>query len=404
VTSSLEYLRHIDRLLEQTGAEQPDRQVNLMFLKSAILFKNGMSDQADSLLKEIMATAVARQNSLYAGSAYHLLAESNLQASCFDKADFCGHKARAYYERTGRGTANTQDLLEILASCALLQNDTGSADRLLGEIASLKNAPDTAYSPQRYASVLAEHQLMRGDYTAARTLLLETRARMAPGDETWLSINTNLGIACYHLCDWEGLLTYDQAAVDSRSGRLAAVSQTNARLAVALHFLGRSEEAEQRFQTAEFNASQIRNDFELVDARRTLAEALLLRGQVERAEAVAREGASVGLRHAATYPVLTLLMILVETAVLEGDEEKARFFLSEADLLLERGVLVRRRDVLLYHYYHSALFAEDADSSRRAASEILGQEIECLGEDRFVEAFLATRRFRAVQSELMSTE
>ena len=404
ITSGLEYLRHIDRLLEQTGADQPDRQVNLMFLKSAILFKNGMSDQADSLLKEIMATAVARQNALYAASAYHLLSASYLQASCFDKADFCGHKAKAYYERAGRGATNTQDLLEILATSAALQNDTEAAEQLMDEIAALKDAPGTPYSAQRYASVKAEHQLMRGEYAAARTLLLQTRAQISAGDENWLPVNTNLGLACYHLCDWEGVLQYDGAAIDSGSGRLAAVSQTNTRLAIANHLQGRLDEAEKRFQTAEFNASQVRNDFDLVDSQRTLAEALLICGEVERAEKTAATGVSIGLRHAGTYPVLTLLMVLVETAVIKGDHERARFFLSEADLLLERGVLVRRRDVLLYHYYHFTLLPADAGSSREKAMEILRRELHSLDEDRFVEAFLATRRFRAIRAELESTE
>jgi tetratricopeptide (TPR) repeat protein len=374
--------------------------MNLMFLKSRILFKNGMSDEADLLLKEIMSTAIAEENDLYAGSAYHLLAASYLQSSCFDKADFCGRKAFAYYSKASRSEANTQELLEILASSALLQNDSAEADRLVAEIAVLKDRPDARYSSQRYVTIRAEHHLMRGEYHKARELLLEARDASSSSDENWYVINLQLGVASYHLCDWQSALSYDQTAIETPSRRMASISQTSARLAIAHHFLGHAEEAEKRMQIAEFSASQIRNDFDLIDAQRTLSECLLLKGDFEHADAVARNGVAIGLRHAATYPVLTLLMVLVEAAVIREELPRARFFLSEADLLLDRGVLVRPRDVMMYHFYRATLTDAPPPGEREAAAETMNAVLECLSESAHVAAFLKTRRYAAIHAEL----
>jgi class 3 adenylate cyclase len=411
-TTGIDYLRYVDRLLDSIGTGSSERRMNLTFLKSAILFRNGMVDQADSLLKEMMTTAVNEQNALYAGSAYHLLAETYLHSFSFGKADFCGRKARAYYRSVGRAAFSTQGLLEILASSALLQNHREQSAALTQEIAELEATDDEVFSRERLTSIKAEHHLMRGEYARARELLLKVlgdQGGTRPDgsalsiDENWYSIRYQLGIACFHLCSWNELRTFETIALDSPSKNLSNISQTNARLGIAHHFLGEAEEAARRLQIAEFTASQIRNDYDLVGALRTLSECQLLAGDLKKADSTARSGISIGLRHAATYPVLTLLMVLVEMAAIEEDSDRARFFLNEADLLLESGMLVRPRDVMLYHYYRSALADGSPEESRKAATDTLERELTELAEPGRIEAFLQTRRYGTIYAELIGT-
>ena len=101
---------------------------------------------------------------------------------------------------------------------------------------------------------------------------------------------------------------------------------------------------------------------------------------------------------------MTLLMILTELTICRGDQQAALFFLDEARLLTERGVLLRNRDVALYHYYRWKIGAVDEDErerARAAAHMALERELESFGEAEYRSAFLATRSYGAMARELL---
>ncbi len=401
-TSNLEYLSYLDPLIEALRQESPDRFMRLMFLKSALLFNNGITEEADSLLKEMIELAVRMRSPLYAGRAYHLLTGHNMKAYSFDKARFCGTKAVTNYTRAAKGTFSVQNVLEIMSTSELLRNNSDEVDRITEKIRALEHQEEQSFSGSRLTGSLAEHHLMRGEYRAALELLRAAMPGAQERSDTWYGFHLLLGLAHFSLCDWETLTKTEQVVLEGPSRNLATISQINARLATAHHFLGEESEASRRLQQAEFHASQVRNDFDRIDAYRTLSSCALMQNDVERARRFAEAGLTTGLLLTATYPVFTILMTIVSAGFTEDDREAAEFFLQEADLLLKSSVLLAKRDLMLYHYHRSRTAATDGQRAdhRRRAAEHLRDELAALGEARFAAGFLSVPLFGRIEGEL----
>ena len=401
-TANIELLPPIDLLL---GAlpRNTERHMRLMFLKSAILFNNGITEQADTLLKGIVEAAVRDRSPLNAGSAYHLLTAYNLKSYSFSKAKFCGSKALAHYGEVARGGMRRQNVLELMASAELLRNNEEAVASLVAQIAALRDEEGAGFSEVRYVTIRAEHHLMRGRYRAAFELLKEMDEQPVRFSESWYSAHLLLGLSLYQMCHWDAVLQNDVETLEGPSRHLSNISQIHSRMAVAHHCLGQPVDAERRLQQAEFSASQIRNDFDLVDAYRTISSAYLLCGNREKARQLAMAGLSTGLRHSATYPVLTLIMVLVELALGDGDEAATAFYLKEAELLIVCGVLLPNRDLILYHYYRwrTASTDEVRAQARMDASAAFTRELDNVGEPRLQTALLSVRGLDRVRREIL---
>jgi class 3 adenylate cyclase len=403
LTGNLEYLPYIDVLLDKVADDEIDTYLSLLFVKSAILFNNGISDEADSLLKDIIELAIREHSQMYAGSAYHLLTAHNMKSYCFDKARYCGTNARAYYESVETPAYRMQNLMEIMASSEMLCNRREEVDRIVREIEEDPTFTDRPGAMVQLSVFKAEHHLMRGEYQEARKLLRPQITQLARESEIWLSAHLMLGIANFHLCDWEALMRVDLEILEGPSRHYANISQINAQIAVGHHYLGDEKSAIQRLQQAEFTGSQVKNDFDLIDACRTLSECYLILDNHEKAREFARTGLGIGLRHSATYPVLTQMMVLTEIAMRETRHDEARFLLSEAGLLINRGVLLKNRDLVLYHYYQSRLTENAADSAAEAdaARATLRRELVCIGDENLVAALMQVRSFGRISRDLL---
>lgn len=406
LTGNMDYLPYIDILLEKVGGQSVDTYLNLGFVKSAILFNNGKSDEADLLLKDMIEIALQENSALYAGSAYHLLTAYNMKSYCFEKARFCGTNGLAYYRTAGAETKRIQNLLEIMASSEMLRNRSDEVERIVSEIETSDEFGSFEESATQLAIFRAEYLLMCSEYREARELLESQVSRISPESENWLSAHLMLGLASFHLCDWRELLRVDLTLLDGPSRHYGNISQVNSQIAVAHHFLGDQNSAEQRLQQAEFNASQVKNDFDLLDAYRTLSESYMIMGHRDKAGAIALPALSIGMRHSATYPVLTLLMILTEIAFDAGRREETRFLLTEAGLLLDRGVLLRNRDVALYYHFRSRMEQDEelAGSWASEAQKSMRREMENLGDDEYVSALLRIRSYGQIAGDVFDGE
>lgn len=400
LVTNLEYMRYVDRILEHTPRDDHDSYIKLLFVKAALLFNNGNSEEADTLLKDILRIAIGRQSTAFAASAYHLVTAYNLKSYSFDKVAYTGRKSLAYYRDDGEYSLRRQNVLEMIASAAFLRNDTDGAEQALAEIERLVVSGKSDVT-ERLQQARAKGCLMRGEYGRARALLRDLESKTADGQEFRHQRLILSSLANYHLCDWHELLRIGEAIVAARPKHAANLSQVNAHIAVATHATGRTG-AEGYLQQAEFNASQIRNDFDAVDAQRTFAECCLIMGRDEQAERIAAEAAAIGLRHSATYPVFTLLMLLVEIWYQRAQEQPVHFYLTEAGFLLERGYLVRSRDAMLYHYFRWKTDPRDT-AARESAQAHLTTELDRIGDPALARAFLATRHYNRVATELQVT-
>jgi len=397
---NMEYLRYADRLLEYWSDRNDERQMSLMFLKSAILFNNGVTERIDSLLKEIIDQAVRTRSFLSIGQAYHLLTAYNMKSYCFRKARYCGQKALESYSRVPGEVRKHQNLLELMTSAELLRNNLDEVDRLVQRMRDLEGVPESTFSSARLEVRIAENELVTGNYARATTRFVNALEAMPAANDTWYTAQMLLGMATFLSCDWERSLAACRAVLEGPSRHHSNISQVHARIGLDEYFLGDRKAAERSLQQAEFNASQIRNDFDRIDAVRTLAMGYLWKGDTDRAASLAADGLSAGLRHTATYPVMTLLMILLECAHRSGDEHAVGFYLNEAILLVDSGVLLANRDLIQFHYFRSLYGGRDPDACRNQAREALIREQSAIGEPKLIQRFLSLGSFGAIAGQI----
>ncbi|TVQ18792.1 MAG: hypothetical protein EA382_17355 [Spirochaetaceae bacterium] len=388
--ANMDLIDFIEPLIDHFAGVNANRQITLMFLKSAILFNNGVTERVDSLLKEIVEMSIRHRSHLFAGNAYHLLTAYNLKSYSFGKARSCGRKAIEHYQLSESMGRRKQNVLELMATAEMLSNQVERRDELVDRIRALPESDDAVFSRTRLAGIEGEHLIMRGEYSTAFEAL-DTARRMSPThSERWYGVTMLAAMAASFRCDWERTVEIAEEALSGPSRHLSNISQLHARIALAHHYLGDAQASDRSFQQAEFTASQIRNDFDRVDALRTLSACWIGRGDVERAREPAEVGVSAGLRHSATFPVLTLLMVLAEIAATEKDAAAHGYYMKEASMLIDSGMMLPTRALVLYHHYQSLLLRDDEAAQQRASLQAaIDHELSGIGDDRLIDRFCA---------------
>lgn len=398
---NLDYLKYYDILLENADSEDSEAVIQFLFMKSAILYNNGLTEKSDSTLKRIVSIALETENKGYLARAYHILCAFNMKSYSFQKASFCARKAVSYYRESTDSPnrhLNIQNVLGILAMSEALRNNMDEAKRCLEEAAAQEESNELAL-----ANNWAELYLLLGRYRKAEETLRPFEDAGPAGRRTgdWVSTCFLRILSLWHLCDFERLKILVQELSEHALRNYANLSQVYAYLAVACERTGETSKTADYLQQAEFFALQTNNDFDGVDTLRTLAEARLILQQYEKAESTAREGLAIALRNTAFYPGFSLLIILVELAIRRHAEDDARFFLSEATFLVDSHTTLRNRDRALYHYFMAKLEMDGrSDGHMNAAFELLRQERENIGNDELFETLMGLRSYPRVRRDL----
>ncbi|MGD9940616.1 MAG: adenylate/guanylate cyclase domain-containing protein [Clostridia bacterium] len=393
-----EYLDHINLLYRKLSPIDPDLAVQLLILKSALYFNAGRIDEADQELKRIMRIALAQRNDNAMGFAYHMISVHNSMAYSLQKALFTGQKALYYYRNAGMSPRSIQNVVRTIAFAQMQRNSFEEAHSLVEQMRSIPE-----YDNFEYACAKAEYKLYSGNYQEA---LAAVDGALASVEDDYHAVTRFFGLdlklkALWQLCDFEALGTVAKALTGTRSLSEAAISQAHAMLAASCSRLGDAKLAEESFLQAEYYCEQVGNDFDRIEALKTLALCHLVTGDGKKAEAFARKGCIVGLRHSSYYPTLTLLMILVQLSFTHGQLDEARFFLREASYLFTTGLLLPHKDTLLYYYYAGKLLSgEAAHRCTDLARQLLKDEIARLGDPSLVANFLSVRDFGSIQAEL----
>lgn len=383
---NMEYVRYIDRILGEMPQMSEELRIRLLFGKSALLFNNGNSEDADTILKEVLRTAVIKKNIDYAGVAYHLLTAYNMKGYAFQKAYLCGTKALEYFSRSGSATGRVQNLLHIMALSELFRNDEAESDRLAARMLDLKGV-----DPDYARRAMAEIHLIKGRYRDAVALIEESIQARGSVEGDPGSVYA-LACQCYwHLCDFRRLKDAFDHVVADPGHNYSQLSQCYSLAAVACRFCDCEDRVEEFLQQAEFYALQAKNDFDYIDAARSLTVALLILKKVEKAMAMAIDSLTIGLRHSAYYPTFSLLTSLAEMYLNEARPQDAGFYLKEASFYVNLKVRLPRRELILYHYFCGRV--EDKPEEIAEAVRLFGQETEALGDPRYVEALTRLRAF-----------
>jgi len=378
---NMEYLSYVDQLIKYSKDKDEENWLNLLFLKSAILFNNGYSEDVDSILKTMFRIAVEHQKPKYAATAYHLLTAYNLKAYSFQKVIFCGKKGIYFYRQIHdeEGGNTKKHRINILT-----QMVTGEA--LAGNFEGCKQLHEqmTELGGEDNKEVLfskAETAFLAGKYKEAAGYLkpfMDSIPEMSK--ELDLSAVFVLSLIYWYGCNFEPLKPVLESFFNLDTdlySNFSHLSQVHARYAIICGNNNEEDRVEYYMNQAEFFASQIKNDYDYIDAVRTLSFSYLSLENFEKAEKFALEGIAIGLRHSAYFPAFSLLMIIVEIAINREDTDKILFFLDEAKMLLETGMLIHRRDKLMYHYYRSVYGDEEIrERSLLKARNLLTEELE----------------------------
>ncbi len=391
-----EYLPYIDILYRRLRRDEK-AGVRLLITKAALLFNGGKIEESEAVLKRILRIAVTRKDDNLMGYAYHQICAYNAMTYSFQKAVFTGQKALYYYSRSDAHARSAQNVLRTMALAQIQRGDTEEARRLVARCEGVPGGDRFEAAEAR-----AEFHLLAGDYDKALAVIEQSLAAM-PEDRTaalFFAYDLKVRIL-WQRCDYEGLREAARRLLALGPLSESALSQANAMLGLASLFYGGRKEAADRFVQAEFYAGQIRNDFDRLDALRTLALCRYLAGEHKKADETALEALTIGLRHSCYGPTFTLLCLLVESSMERGREERARFFLTEASYLFTTGILLPSKDLVIYYYYAAKLLSpQDEPRHLAVAFRLLEEEKARIGDPELVSNFLAVRSFGRIQKEL----
>lgn len=395
----LDFLEHLDPLHRALARRDADLAVRVLITKSAILFNAGRIDEAEEELRRIMRTAIARKDDACMGFAYHQICAYNTISCQFQKAVFTAQKALRYYRAAGGRERSVQNVLRYAAMAEMLRGNAGEANRLVS-MAEKVEGGDSFES----AAARVELLLLAGDYSTALALIDRALAGVEGERAARRAVGLDLKLkALWQLCDWKAMAPVARELLAAGSPSDSAASQAHAMLALALRSGGSVDEADESFRQAEFFADRVRNDFDRVDALRTLALCRAMAGDRRKAEATAREGLVAGLRHSAYWQTFTLLTIMAEAMLSRDRADEARFFLLEASYLFTPGTLLPAKDAILYYHLASRLLdPSSAAANRSVALRLLEDEKARIRDPELVATFLSARSFAAVQRELES--
>jgi len=391
-----EYLEYLDPLYKRLSRIAADEAIQLLLIKSALYFNSGKIDEAEQELKRVMRVAVEQRNDNCMGFAYHMICAYNNMSYAFQKAQFTGQKALYYYRRVGMSARSVQNVVRTIAFAEIQRNNFEEARALVDQTESLPGRDELEYAGSR-----AEFRLFSGDYRGALAALQSITSPTSAEDygavTRFFGMDLKLKIL-WQLCDFRALGPAARELLEAGSLSEPAMAQAHAMAAASAAVLGDPAAAREGFLRAEFFTEQARNDFDRIDALRTLALCLLVAGQDARAETFARDGLVLGLRHSCYYPAFTLAMILVVTAHRRGDLAEARFFLKEASWFFSTGLLLPYKDVIFYYYYMGRLSdGPAAAKNAELARSLLADEKARIGDPALVENLLRLRGMAEVE-------
>jgi len=393
-----EYLASLDVLYKKLARTAPDAAVQLLITKSALYFNAGKIAEAEEELKRVLRIAVGERNELCMGFAYHMICAHNSMSASFQKARFTGQKALYYYREAGMAARSVQNVVRHIAFSEIQRNNFEEARAMVEQTKGIPGRDDF-----EYASAIAEGRLYSGDYRGALDALASVGK---PADDDYVMVTRFFGNdlrlkILWQLCDFGALAPAAHALLDAGDLSDALVAQAYAMLAASAALSGDAKAARESFMQAEYYSDKVRNDFDRVEALRTLAVCHFIAGNVRKAETFAREALVLGLRHSCYYTTFTALMLLVQIAADRGGADEARFFLAEASCFFSTGLLLPYKDVIVYFYYASRLLgAEDSSKSAGIARKLIEEEKARLGSPDLVANFLSVRGFGDIDNSL----
>ena len=391
----MEYLRFIDLLREHHDSHDSGRQFQYLFAKAAILFNNGKTEGAETILREIVHATVSQRRHEFSAHAYHLLCAHYAKAYCFQKSLFCGQRALHHYQADDPSSPSIQSVYNSMALAALLAGNY-SENQTLIELMS-PTASNGAWDFR--IETIVQRALFLDDYRSALEVIRGAiPAEKSVGDEGWIIGTVYLVRLFRRMYDFEALEPAIHDLLEVFSQDYATLTDLYAILAECRFALDDRTSVGAYLKQAEYYATQSQSEYDQIRSLESLSTALHSVGETEDAGRFARAGLEMALRHSTYTSAFTLLILLVEIHELHGARSEAAYVLEESDFYVRLGTHLDRRDLILYHYFVARLRGgSEGERSLLTARTLLDAEIREIGKPHLVERFLASRVFGQVR-------
>ena len=249
---------------------------------------------------------------------------------------------------------------------------------------------------------LSERHFLLGEYHKAEDILTKSISRRK---SSWLQDYFLLSRIYWQVCNFNKLKPTIRELLNIDSENYSVLSQAYAFLGASCVFTGEKEKVSDYLKQSEYYAYRIKNDFDLIDSLRTLGKVLLIIKNPLKAEKIARQGITIGLRHSSCFPTFDLLVLLIELYINGGHTQEALYFLHEADFYLELNHLLPSKELILYYYYKYKLEPGLTDTEKKDlylvhSFQLLEKEKKQIRDPELVKNFLALRSFTRIETEM----
>jgi class 3 adenylate cyclase len=376
-TYNMDFVPYLDQLNNLTG-DDPVLGLDIMFMKSRILFNNGYVEPAEEVVEQMLGYALATGDRLYSAVANHILCAYNIKAGNFERGLFCGLRALQHYGLTDtshfalhRGLVDeSRDgamaaVLNLMIQGEIRRGNFEDAERLAGE---LTQAGSGRY--RRTVAILMD--IHRGRYRSAIAHLDDLGHDEADDPE--------LRIRYVHYLkfltgDWEDLEDLSDGIL--RSEHRDALSRVRALGFKALSRWRTNADDPQvdgLMEQARFRAGQSPNEIDRIINSSILAELYRSMDRNDEAETLALGALVSAERYSAIPELFILLVILAEICWERGDRDRCAFFLADAVQMNSMGSLLRRRDRIICAYL-AAMIGVDGAPPSEETTKLLEEEL-----------------------------
>ena len=393
-TTNIDFLPYYNRLIERRKDVHDSEYLMLVFSKAAVLFNNGRTQETVGMLGEMIHIGISDGNTQYLARAYHLLEGFYAKSYDFMKTRFFAVKALDNYRMVDPDHRSLQNVLRILADTELYAGDIEACGRIIEQMESGKRFQRVG---EKDLAVLRRLSAL-GEYAEALDLI---RGRLAAvldtGTLEWASLMDEAARIYWEACDFEELESVAESLLGDPSNTPLDMCTYYSFAASGAGFRGETERCRLHIQQALYYLSQIPNEYDTLEAVTTIVPVLLLLKDYARFTELAQRGLEIGLRNACYRPTFSLLVLMADHFMDQGDAKKTEFFLREADSIESRHVLLRGRDLILYYYLWSVITDEHESRELLARSRaLLDGEVQRLYDDRLRERMLSTRCYSRI--------
>ncbi|NCN05581.1 MAG: AAA family ATPase [Spirochaetales bacterium] len=337
---NMEYLPYLEKMLEALGTKDPETRLILQFSRCAVLFNNGHTREAGTIIRDILEWGIRHQHPEFAARAYHVLTGHNTKTFRFQKAYYCGIKALDFYSQSKNPEKPIINLLQILILAESMQNHQERAEKLMTQV---EKWGEIKGKEKEVTLAKVEFFLFQHRYREAKELL-ESKDLVGDTMGLFYFLESAWGRYDYSTLSRFGREFLQKPHLDppTRAVYCARVASVEYKL--------EGTTPDDLLNQAYFYALRCQNDFDLLQAECGIVSILASLQRYNEASRRVRKVLPTALGHSAFRSAFTLLRVMAEAAHRELASTEVLYALAEAGHIYRMGMALEPLDLVVYLY------------------------------------------------------